>query len=360
MILGVLKESNYRRVSIVPSSAKKLHNLGLELWVESGAGNKSSYTDEAYLDAGYIVKDRDDILAKSDILVNIEPLNNDDMSKVKSKSLCVAMYAPYQDETVIPNLANYNTNIVSMDMIPRTTLAQSMDVLSSMASLAGYKAVLEAANQYQNMFPMMMTAAGTIPPTKVLVLGAGVAGLQAIATAKRLGAVVEAFDTRAAAKEEVNSLGATFVEVPGAVDDKGAGGYAVQQSEEYLSKQRSLVQEKAIKANIIIATAQVRGRKAPLLITEDTINQMKNGSVIVDLAASTGGNCAYTENNNCITHNGVTIIGNSDLADNVGSISSTLYSNNIVNFLQIVVKDGIVNLNEENEIIKSALISKSN
>ncbi|MDA0199164.1 MAG: hypothetical protein OT643_10355, partial [Bacteroidetes bacterium] len=187
-----------------------------------------------------------------------------------------------------------------MDMVPRTTLAQSMDVLSSMASLAGYKAVIKAAEHYGSMFPMMTTAAGTIPPTRVMILGAGVAGLQAIATARRLGAVVEAFDTRAAAKEEVMSLGATFVEVEGAVDDRGAGGYAVQQSEEYLQKQRALVQEKALKSNIIIATAQVRGRKAPLLITEETINAMKPGSVIVDLAASTGGNCAYTENKKTI------------------------------------------------------------
>lgn len=210
------------------------------------------------------------------------------------------------------------------------------------------------------MFPMMMTAAGTIPPTKVMILGAGVAGLQAIATAKRLGAVVEAFDTRAAAKEEVMSLGANFVEVDGAADDKGAGGYAIQQSDEYLAKQRALVQERALKSNIIIATAQVRGRKAPLLVTEDTIDNMKPGSVIVDLAASTGGNCAYTENNRTVIKNGVIIIGNSDLSDELNGVASTLYSNNVINFLQIVVKDGKASLNEENEIIKSALISKVN
>jgi NAD(P) transhydrogenase subunit alpha len=279
---------------------------------------------------------------------------------IKNGATYISMFAPYQYADVVENLAKHPVNVVSMDMIPRTTLAQSMDVLSSMASLSGYKAVLKAADHYNNMFPMMMTAAGTIPPTKVMVLGAGVAGLQAIATAKRLGAVVEAFDTRAAAKEEVMSLGATFVEVEGAADDRGAGGYAVQQSDEYLQKQRSLVQERALKSNIVIATAQVRGRKAPLLITEDTINNMKPGSVIVDLAASTGGNCAYTENNKTVVKNGVIIIGNSDLADELNGVSSTLFSNNVINFLQIVVKDGIVTLNEENEIIKSALISKAN
>ena len=245
-----------------------------------------------------------------------------------------------------------------MDMVPRTTLAQSMDVLSSMASLAGYKAVINAAEHFNSMFPMMMTAAGTIPPTKVMVLGAGVAGLQAIATAKRLGAVVEAFDTRMAAKEEVQSLGASFVEVEGAADDKGAGGYAVQQSDEYLQKQRALVQERALKSNIIIATAQVRGRKAPLLVTEETIQNMKPGSVIVDLAASTGGNCAYTENNKVIVKNGVTIIGNSDLADELSSVSSTLFSNNIINFLKTLIQKGQVVIDEDNEIIKNALISK--
>jgi NAD(P) transhydrogenase subunit alpha len=293
-------------------------------------------------------------------VLSIAPIPDEEMSKIKKGAIYISMFAPYQNTEIISHLASFPLNVISMDMIPRTTLAQSMDILSSMASLSGYKAVLKAADHYNNMFPMMMTAAGTIPPTKVMILGAGVAGLQAIATAKRLGAVVEAFDTRAAAKEEVMSLGANFVEVEGAADDRGAGGYAVQQSDEYLAKQRALVQERALKSNIIIATAQVRGRKAPLLVTEDTIDHMKPGSVIVDLAASTGGNCAYTENNKTVIKNGVIIIGNSDLADELNGVASTLYSNNIINFLQIVVKDGIASLNEENEIIKSALISKAN
>lgn len=360
MVLGILKEHSYNRVSIVPTAFKKLKALGVEIMVESGAGDKSSFNDSTYAEQGIDTVSRDVLLTKADILVSIAPIHDGELKMVKNGATYISMFAPYQYPDVIENLAKYPINVISMDMIPRTTLAQSMDVLSSMASLSGYKAVLKAADHYNNMFPMMMTAAGTIPPTKVMVLGAGVAGLQAIATAKRLGAVVEAFDTRAAAKEEVNSLGATFVEVAGAADDRGAGGYAVQQSEEYLQKQRSLVQERALKSNIVIATAQVRGRKAPLLITEDTINNMKPGSVIVDLAASTGGNCAYTENNKTVVKNGVIIIGNSDLADELNGVSSTLFSNNVINFLQIVVKDGIVTLNEENEIIKSALISKAN
>ncbi len=358
MVIGIIKESNFNRVALVPASSKKLQNLGLEGWVEASAGINSGFRDDDYIGNNFRVTDRQDILSHADIIVSISPLSHEDLSKLKKNALVISMYAPYQDEKVTETLKSYPLNFISMDMIPRTTLAQSMDVLSSMASLAGYKAVIKAAEYYLHMFPMMMTAAGTIPPTRIMVLGAGVAGLQAIATAKRLGAIVEAFDTRAAAKEEVMSLGATFVEVEGAADDRGAGGYAIQQSEEYLQKQRALVQEKALKSNIIIATAQVRGRKAPLLVTDETILQMKPGSVIVDLAASTGGNCAFTENNKVIVKNGVTIIGNSDLADELCGVASTLFSNNILNFLQIAVKDGQLSLNEENEIIRSALISK--
>ncbi|MBK8624327.1 MAG: NAD(P) transhydrogenase subunit alpha [Saprospiraceae bacterium] len=360
MVIGILKEQNFNRVSLAPSASKKLAGMGLEAVIESGAGEKSGFGDHLYTDNSFTILTRIEVLSKSDIVLSIAPISDDELSKMKNGAIYISMFAPYQNAEIISHLSKFPLNVISMDMIPRTTLAQSMDILSSMASLSGYKAVLKAADHYNNMFPMMMTAAGTIPPTKVMILGAGVAGLQAIATAKRLGAVVEAFDTRAAAKEEVMSLGANFVEVDGAADDKGAGGYAIQQSDEYLAKQRALVQERALKSNIIIATAQVRGRKAPLLVTEDTIDNMKPGSVIVDLAASTGGNCAYTENNRTVIKNGVIIIGNSDLSDELNGVASTLYSNNVINFLQIVVKDGKASLNEENEIIKSALISKVN
>jgi NAD(P) transhydrogenase subunit alpha len=360
MVLGILKEQNFRRVSVTPSAAKKLGSMGINAIAESSAGENAGIKDQNYIENGIKIGTRQEVIAHSDIIVSICPVSDEEMMMMKKGAIYISMFAPYQNQELVSHLANFNLNVVSMDMIPRTTLAQSMDILSSMASLSGYKAVLKAADHFNNMFPMMMTAAGTIPPTKLMVLGAGVAGLQAIATAKRLGAVVEAFDTRAAAKEEVMSLGAAFVEVEGASDDKGAGGYAVQQSEEYLSRQRALVQEKALKSNIVIATAQVRGRKAPLLITEDTINNMKPGSVIVDLAASTGGNCAYTENNKTIIKNGVVIIGNSDLADELSGVSSNLFSNNIMNFLQIVVKDRVATLDMDNEIIKSALISKAN
>lgn len=359
MVIGIIKEYQFKRVAIAPSASGKLEKLGITPWIESGAGINAGFTDQMYQDNQFRLASRAEVFANADILVSIAPLSQEEMGKIKKGALYISMFAPYQDAEVVPALSKFDLNIVSMDMVPRTTLAQSMDVLSSMASLAGYKAVLKAADHYNNMFPMMMTAAGTIPPTKVMVLGAGVAGLQAIATAKRLGAVVEAFDTRAAAKEEVNSLGATFVEVEGASDDRGAGGYAVQQSEEFLQRQRSLVQERALKSNIIIATAQVRGRKAPLLVTEDTISNMKPGSVIVDLAASTGGNCAFTQNNAIVEKNGVKIIGNSDLADELCGVASTLFSNNILHFLQMAVQGGQLALTDDNEIIRSALISKA-
>ncbi|MBK6362012.1 MAG: NAD(P) transhydrogenase subunit alpha [Saprospiraceae bacterium] len=358
MVIGILKEKNYKRVAMVPASIKKVEKLGCTIVIEKSAGLEAGFADSDYSSVGYSVLERTDVLKQSDVIVTIEPIDELDVVLLKQTALVISMYAPYQNEGIIEKLNQLPQAFVSMDMVPRTTLAQSMDVLSSMASLAGYKAVINAAGKYVSMFPMMTTAAGTIHPTRVMILGAGVAGLQAIATARRLGAIVEVFDTRAAAKEEVMSLGANFVEVEGATDDRGAGGYAVQQSEEFLAKQRALVQEKALKANIVIATAQVRGNKAPLLITEETINAMKPGSVIMDLAASTGGNCAFTQNKKTIHKNGVTIIGDSDLADELSQVASTLFSNNILNFLHICIQNGSLHLDENNEIIKSALISK--
>jgi NAD(P) transhydrogenase subunit alpha len=243
-----------------------------------------------------------------------------------------------------------------MDEIPRTSLAQSMDVLSSMASLSGYRAVLEASTLFTRYFPMMITAAGSIKPAKVLVLGAGVAGLQAIATAKRLGAQVEAFDVRSAVKEEVQSLGARFVEVPGAKEDGGAGGYAVEQSAEYLARQKEEVQRRAVQSDIIIATAQIRGKRAPLLITEETIQSMRPGSVVVDLAASTGGNCAYTQDGKCIEVNGVHILGNSRLAYSMRQDASLLYGNNVYHFLTHYLKQSEQSSLMQDEICRAVRV----
>jgi len=356
MIVGILKEQNDPRVALVPIGAKKIKGLGADVWIENGAGENSFLSDEAYQENATF-KSRADILSSSDLLVSIKPVSNDELTKLKDGATVISMYAPYNDERVVENLKNFPLNVFSMDMIPRTTLAQSMDVLSSMASVAGYKSVLKALEHLPRYMPMMITAAGSIKPSKVLVLGAGVAGLQAIATARRLGAMVEAFDTRAAAKEEVKSLGAKFVEVEGAKDDTAAGGYAVEQSEEYLKKQRALVQERAAQSDIIITTAQVRGRKAPLLIPQETLDKMKSGSVVVDLAASTGGNCANSKQGEVIEYNGVKIIGDSDLAAEMPQDSSTLFSNNVCNYLGIMIKDGALNLDMENQIIRESLIS---
>ena len=265
---------------------------------------------------------------------------------------------PFTDENIVKGLTAKGLNVFSLDMIPRTSLAQSMDVLSSMASIAGYQAVIDALNILPRYAPMMITAAGSIKPSKVLILGAGVAGLQAIATSRRMGAMVEAFDTRTAVKEEVESLGAKFVEVEGATDDKEAGGYAVEQTEEYKQRQSELIQERARTADVVITTAQLRGRPAPTLISNDTVEQMKKGSVIVDLAASTGGNCALTENDSVIDHQGITIIGDSNLPNKMPQDASTLYSNNILNFLKHIVRDGTIDLQSEDEILSKSLISK--
>lgn len=248
--------------------------------------------------------------------------------------------------------------VFSLDMLPRTTRAQSMDVLSSQANIAGYKAVLTAANMYPRYFPMFMTAAGSIPPAKILILGAGVAGLQAIATARRLGAVVEVFDTRPAVKEEVMSLGAKFIEVEGAADASKAGGYAVEQSEDYQKKQQQKIAESTAKADIIITTAQIPGRKAPVLITDDMMQNMRPGSVIIDLAASTGGNTSRTANNTSVLFNDVTIYGNSSLQSTMPSDASKMYGKNLCNFLALIItKEGKLNLNFDDDLVKGCSIT---
>lgn len=356
MKFGILKEREDQRVAIVPEVVPKLKQLGLDVLIEAHAGEAALFDDALYA-ADATVASRDVVLAESDILLSIHPIPAEDLKQAKSNALLISQFAPFVDPNVGTTLHQAGFRAFSLDMIPRTSLAQSMDVLSSMAGIAGYKAVLEAARLLPRYFPMLITAAGTIRPAKVLILGAGVAGLQAIATAKRLGAQVEAFDTRRAAKEEVESLGAKFVEVEGAVDDTSAGGYAVAQSAEFLAKQRAEVQARAAKADVVITTAQVRGTKAPILLTKETVAQMKPGSVVVDLAASTGGNCELTVDNALIQAHKVTILGNSYLANLMPQDASVMYANNVLNFVKIFVKDGNLNLDMRNEIIRGALIT---
>ncbi len=355
LTIGILKEQSDQRVAITPDNIKRSRIQGAVYWIESEAGTNAGFDDPIYSGAAAI-KDRSSILKEADVIVTIFPPRDEDLSQMKAGSLLISQFRPYQDLGVVERLGKYPIKAISMDMIPRTTLAQSMDVLSSMASIAGYRAVLAAAQHLPRYFPMMITSAGSIRPAKALIIGAGVAGLQAIATSRKLGAVVEAFDVRHAAKEEVQSLGAKFVEVAGATDDKGAGGYAVQQSEEFLSRQRAEVQARAAKADVIICTAQVRGRKAPILIEADTISLMRHGSVIVDLAASSGGNCALTENDKTIVRHGVTIIGNSSLETEMPEDASQMYGNNILNLLNHITKDGALNLKSDDEIVKGSLI----
>ena len=358
MIIGVLKEPSFEtRVSLLAESAAALIKKGNKIVVESGAGDKSFNNNQEYEKVGAEIKSRAEVLEQADILLSIHPLENDDFAKVHSKIL-LGVYQPLSNgENVIKSIERKITTF-SLDMLPRTTRAQAMDVLSSQANIAGYKAVLLAANSYGRYFPMFMTAAGSIAPAKMLILGAGVAGLQAIATAKRLGAVVEVFDTRPAVKEEVMSLGAKFVEVEGAADASTAGGYAVEQTEEYKQKQQQRIAESVAKSDIIITTAQIPGKKAPILITEEMLNSMRNGSVIIDLASSTGGNTPFTKNNETVNYNGVSIIGNSSLQSTMPSDASKLYGKNIVNFLQLIIdKEANLNLNWEDDLVKGACIT---
>jgi NAD(P) transhydrogenase subunit alpha len=360
MIAGILKEpQGENRVSLLPEQAETLIKKNITVLIEDGAGSSAFATNEAYSAKGIKVASRAEVLQQSDLILSINPLTADDISKVKASTVLLGIFQPLFNFSQIKDWSAKNLSIFSMDMIPRTTRAQSMDVLSSQANIAGYRAVLLASTVFPRYFPMFMTAAGSIAPAKVLILGAGVAGLQAIATAKRLGAVIEVFDTRPAVKEEVMSLGAKFVEVEGAADASKAGGYAVEQTEEYKQKQQQKITESVAKADIIITTAQIPGKKAPILVTDAMLANMKNGSVIIDLASSTGGNTPQTKNNETIvTANGVSIVGNSNLPSGMPFDASKMYGKNVLNFLQLIItKEGALNLNFEDDLVKGTCIS---
>jgi len=359
MVLGILKEDSIdNRVSTIPETVASLLKLGIsEVLLEAGAGERAGYRDADYAAQGAQVVTETAVLSKADIVVKINPLTAEQVAQVKAGQMLLGQYNPLTNREVTTPLLSGKVTAFSLDMLPRSTRAQAMDVLSSMATVAGYKAVLLAANEFSGFFPMFMTAAGTIKPAKVLILGAGVAGLQAIATAKRLGAVVEAFDVRAAAKEEVLSLGAKFVEVEGAVESAAAGGYAIEQSEEFKQRQAEAVHKHACMADIIICTAQIPGRRAPVLLRKATVEAMKPGSVVVDLAASSGGNCEYCENGKTTAINGVKIIGNSYLPASVPRDASAMFSRNVLNFLKILAPKGEAVLNFEDDIIEGTCIA---
>jgi len=357
MTIGVLKESSPEtRVSLLPEHLATLKKWNVNVNVESNAGATAFANDDKYVQAGATIKSRAEILQTSDIILSINTPHQSEIDNLKSK-IVLGVFQPLFTASMMKDWAAKGLTVFSMDMLPRTTRAQSMDILSSQANIAGYKAVLQAANLFPKYFPMFMTAAGSVPPAKMLILGAGVAGLQAIATAKRLGAVVEVFDTRPAVKEEVMSLGAKFVEVEGAADASKAGGYAVEQTAEFLEKQKAKIAESVAKADIVITTAQIPGKKAPVLITTTMIEGMKNGSVIIDLAAATGGNTELTKTDATVIHNGVSIVGDSYLASTMPSDASKLYGKNILNFLQLIIdKEGNINLNFEDDLVKGTCV----
>ncbi len=359
MTIGILKEPSIEnRVSLLPEAAAVLKALKVKVLVEKNAGTGAFASDEEYSKAGAEVLSRDQVISVSDLLVSINPPEMQDLDKMAEGKILVSVLNPYLNPQLVKSLADKNITSFSMDVIPRTTRAQAMDILSSQATVAGYKAVIDAAGKFSGFIPMLMTAAGTVKPAKVLILGAGVAGLQAIATARKLGAVVEAFDVRAAAKEEVLSLGAKFVEVEGADDDSKAGGYAVEQTEEYQKKQQQVIQEHAVKSDIIICTAQIPGKKAPILLLKETVEAMAPGSVVIDLAASTGGNCELTKNNEIIVHKQVTIVGNSNYPSDMPADASLMYGKNILNFLKLIIDDeGQLNLDFQDEIVEGTCVT---
>lgn len=356
--IGVLKEPDHEtRVSLVPDIAAAFVKNKITVLVESDAGAKAYHNNQQYEKAGATIASRATILQQAQLLLSINPPADEDLLTA-AHGVWLGVYQPLFHSEKMQEWAAKGLTVFSMDTLPRTTRAQAMDVLSSQANIAGYKAVLLAATVYPRYFPMFMTAAGSIPPAKVLILGAGVAGLQAVATARRLGCVVEVFDTRPAVKEEVMSLGAKFVEVEGAADASKAGGYAVEQSEDFQQKQKSKIAEHAAKADVIISTAQIPGRKAPILITKEMIAAMKAGSVIIDLAAATGGNTDFTEDNKTVVHHDVTIIGNSALMSTAPADASKMYSKNIQNFLKLIIDaEGQLNLNFEDDLVKGCCIT---
>ncbi len=359
MILGILRETkDERRVAMLPESVAALVKMNVSVIVEKDAGLSAFASDTDYLAAGAKLDSKSNVISQSDVLVKINPPTTEEKGMLTEGKVFLAVLNPYFNTDLVKDLAAKNITSFSLDVIPRTSRAQAMDILSSMATVAGYKAVLTAANTLPKFFPMFMTAAGTITPAKVLILGAGVAGLQAIATSRKLGAVVEVFDVRAAVKEEVTGIGGKFIEVEGASDDKAAGGYAVEQSEEFKQKQAQAIHDHAVKSDVVICTAQIPGKKAPLLLRKATVEAMKPGSVVIDIAASTGGNCEVTKNNETIVHNGVTVIGNSFLAVDMPSDASKMFGKNVINFLKLIItKEGDLNLNWNDDIVKGTAVT---
>ncbi len=359
MILGLLKEHGTEtRVALLPEIVQTFTDLKVQVLVEQGAGETAFASDADYEAVGAKVVSRADLFAQAEVLLQIQPPADGDTEKIKKTQVWISAFNPLWDTELVKTFLEKEVTSFSLDLIPRTSRAQAMDILSSMATVSGYMAVIEAAMKLPTFFPMFMTAAGTIRPANVLILGAGVAGLQAIASSRKLGAQVQVFDVRSAVKEEVMSLGGKFVEVEGATEDKAAGGYAVEQTEEFKKKQQQAINDHAAKANVVICTAQIPGRKAPLLVPTEAVEAMKPGSVIIDLAASSGGNCELTKNDETVVHKGVSIIGQSNYPAQMPIDASRMFGKNVLNFMKLIIgEEGALNLNFEDDIVKGTCIT---
>ena len=361
MIIASLLEDQKieKRISITPEIAKKYIGLGFEVHIVENYGKHLGFENKEYLDFGVkVISDEKEIIQNADVIIQLGLPNDSKISLLKSNQTIIGVLNPYENKDKLKEISKKNVNLFSLELLPRITRAQSMDILSSQANLAGYKAVIEAFAEFKKAIPMMMTAAGTVPAAKVLVVGAGVAGLQAIATAKRMGAIVYATDVRMASKEQVESLGGKFLTVDGSENLETEGGYAKEASDDFKKKQEELLAETLKKIDIVICTALIPGKKAPLIIKENMINNMKSGSVIYDLAASHGGNTAFTEVDKIIDKNGVKIMGEKNILNKLPVSASNLYAKNLFNFISNLYdkENKKININMEDEIIKNTLV----
>jgi NAD(P) transhydrogenase subunit alpha len=348
MRISTILNDAEKRIAVTPETARKYAGLGLEVVLPKNSGISAGFSDDEYSDAGAVVEKG---TPEADLYVCVRPSFK---KKLKSGSYLIALLSPFKNQEILEKMAGDGVNLCALEKVPRITRAQSMDVLSSQASIAGYRAVLEGFHEYRRVVPLMMTAAGTIRPAKVLILGAGVAGLQAIATAKRLGAVVSAFDVRSVAKEQVESLGAAFVEVENNGDGETSGGYAKEMDDDYKKRQADKLAQVISKTDVIITTAQIPGKPAPKLITRKMVESMPSGAVIVDMSTETGGNCEMSKENEIVQAGGVTIIGYTDFAARVAFDSSQLFARNVFNFVSLMVKDGKIDTSDE--IVQASLV----
>ena len=351
------RQSNEYRVAATPETVEKMAKLGLEIWVEPGAGEAAGFIDDAYRNAGAQLKDGTDAWQQADILLKVAPVTAEESARSKDGSIAIGFFEPHKNLEIVRDLVNKQISSLAMELVPRITRAQTMDALSSQASIGGYKAVILAASRLGRYFPLMMTAAGTVSPSKVVILGAGVAGLQALATAKRLGAVVEVSDIRPVVKEQVESLGGRFIDLPEQVDAEDAGGYAKEMGEDFLRKQREILTERLRSAEVVITTAQIPGKKAPMLLSREMASVLRPGAVVVDMAASTGGNCELTRMDEEVVHNGVLFLGPSNLPATMAHDASTLYARNILALIEHVVEEGEVKLDPEDDVLAGTLLT---